>query len=172
MKTAIIATILIVVVAVGLVLVVPVALAGGINQKVTKITLTEYINSTANPTAKLSANITSSTTTPTAYEYYFLMRNGGTVSTTNNQVNSTAGNTNATLSWSLTNPSGKIVNTGNYTFSSGLGNRTHTIIFSRDQGVQNSGTYSLNILISGKAVATGKSTLFVAADARYTFNVP
>jgi hypothetical protein len=108
----------------------------------------------------------------TAHDYYYTMRSGGSTTTNNIRVNSAAGNFTGFISWFLINPSNQTVSQGNYTFSGGFGNRTHTFTFSSDQGVRDSGLYKLNLLLSGSAKALGSSPATVANDQRYSWNVP
>ena len=172
MKRAILAVIIIVVIAAAvLVTITPVALAGSWNVKITSITFSENINTVLRPQVQFGS-ATESTQTSTAIQYYYAIRSGGSVSTTNNNVNSTAGNFTGYISWFLVNPSNQTVSQGNYTFSGAFGNHTHTFTFSADQGVRDSGTYKLNLLLSGSAKALGSSPATVANDKRYTWNVP
>lgn len=172
MKKAILAVIIVVIVAAAaLIVAVPVALAGSWNVKVSKITFTENINTTVRPQVKFGT-ASNSTTTMTALEYYYASRSGGSITTTENKVNSTAGTFTGFISWYLANPSNQTVSQGNYTFSGGFGNRTHTFTFSADQGVRESGAYRLTLLLSGSAKAVGLSATTVANDTRYTWKVP
>ncbi len=171
MKREILAVIVVVIIAAAAVLITPIALAGGSNVKVTKVSFTENNSGTA---ITFGQQITSnSTTSPTAYEYYFLLRSGGSISSTSNNVNSTTGNTNTTISWRLNNPSNQTVSQGDYTFSGGLGNRTHTFTFSADQGVRSSGTYRLYIFEQAAAVITPSTSVHhLAQTMQYTWKVP
>ena len=157
--------------AAALVTVTPIALAGSWSVRMTSITFSENVDSTARPQVTFGT-ATESTTTATAIGYYYTIRSGGGITTTNNKVNSTAGNFTGFISWFLVNPSNQTVSQGNYTFSSGFGNRTHTFSFSADQGVRDSGVYRLNLLLSGSAKAAGASSVTVARDQRYNWNVP
>ena len=91
----------------------------------------------------------------TAYEYYFSVRTGGMVRTSDTSVSSSNGNTSVTMDLKLTNPSGKTVDLGNTTLTGGLGTRTHTIYLSIDQGVRVSGSYMLNVDISARVSILG-----------------
>lgn len=172
MKRAILAVIITVVIAAAaLVTLTPVALAGNWNVKITSITFSENVDTTVKPQVSFST-ASESTTTATAIAYYYTIRSGGGISTTNNKVNSTAGNFTGFIGWFLVNPSNQTVSQGNYTFSGGFGNRTHTFTFSADQGVRDSGMYRLNLFLSGTAKAAGASAVTLANDQRYTWNVP
>src|SRR5712692_2980268 len=157
--------------AAALVTVTPIALAGSWSVRMTSITFSENVDSTARPQVTFGT-ATESTTTATAIGYYYTIRSGGGITTTNNKVNSTAGNFTGFISWFLVNPSNQTVSQGNYTISSGFGNRTHTFSFSADQGVRDSGVYRLNLLLSGSAKAAGASPVTVASVQRYSWNVP
>jgi hypothetical protein len=172
MKKTILAVIITVVIAAAaLVTITPVALAGSWNVKITSITFSENINTALRPQVSFGG-ASESTTTATAIAYYYAIRSGGSISTTANKVNSTAGNFTGFISWFFINPSNQTVSQGNYTFSGGFGNRTHTFTFSSDQGVRDSGIYKLNLLLSGSAKAWGSSPATVANDHRYSWNVP
>lgn len=160
-----------VIAAAALIVVTPYALAGDWNVKITNITFTENIDTSLRPQVSFGPS-TASTTTTTAIAYYYTIRSGGSISTANNKVNSTAGNFTGFISWFLANPSNQTVSQGNYTFSGPFGNHTHTFTFSADQGLKESGMYRLTLLLSGKATAAGLSPATVANDMRYTWNVP
>ena len=173
MKTNILGALIIVVIGIAaLVLVTPVVLGGAWSVKITKITFTTNIDTSLRPQASFSSSASSATTTVTSYEYYYAIRSGGTVAPTENNVNRTAGNFTGFVSWFLVNPSNQTVSQGNYTFSGGFGNRTHTFTFSADQGIRAAGTYRLVMLLSGNAKAFGASPTTVANDMRYASNVP
>jgi hypothetical protein len=170
LKRPILAIIIIVVIAAAAVLLTPIALAGSFNVKVTKVSFIESNSGTAITFGPLISN---STATPTAYEYYFSMRSGGSVTTRNTSVNSTAGNTNSTISWRLYNPSNQTVSQGNYTFSGGLGNRTHTFTFAAEQGVRVSGTYRLFIFEQAATVKLPSTSVHqLRQTTQYTWKVP
>ena len=172
MKRAILAVIITVVIAAAaLVTITPVALAGSWNVKITSITFSESIDTGARPQVSFGTASESTTTAP-AIAYYYTIRSGGSITTTANKVNSTAGNFTGFISWFFINPSNQTISQGNYTFSGGFGNRTHTFTFSADQGVRDSGLYKLNLLLSGSAKALGSSPATVANDQRYSWNVP
>jgi len=170
MKREILAVIIVAVIAAAALLLTPIALAGSFNVKVTRISFTENNSGTA---ITFGTTLTSnSTTTPTAYEYYFLLRSGGSIASSNNNVNSTAGNTNTTISWRLYNPSNQTVSQGDYTFSGGLGNRTHTFTFAIEQGVAASGTYRLFIFEQAAAVKVPSTSVHhLAQTTQYTWKV-
>src|SRR5712691_7042296 len=110
--------VLLVLVVAAVVLVIPPALAGGLMVPVSKVVFGET-------TGSLSATqATANVSLVTAYEYYFSIRTGGMLRTSDTSVSSSNGNTS---------------------ISGGLGTRTHTIYLSIDQGVRISGSYVLNI---------------------------
>jgi len=171
MKRAILGVIIIVVIVAAAVLLTPIALAGSFNVKVTKVSFVETNSGTAITFGpQLTGN---STTMPTAYEYYFSLRSGGSITSSNINVNSTAGNTNSTISWRLYNPSNQTVSQGNYTFSGGLGNRTLTFTFASDQGVRASGDYRLFIFEQTASVKLPSTSVhYLAQTTQYTWKVP
>jgi hypothetical protein len=172
MKKVILAVIITAIVAAAaLVTVTPVALAGSWTVKITTITFSENINTALRPQVSFGT-ATEYYWVATAHDYYYTMRSGGSTTTNNINVNAAAGNFTGFISWFLINPSNQTVSQGNYTFSGGFGNRTHTFTFSSDQGVRDSGLYKLNLLLSGSAKAVGSSPATVANDHRYSWNVP
>jgi hypothetical protein len=139
---------LLVIVIVALVLVIPPALAGGLMVPVSKVVFNET-------TGSLSATqATANVSLVTAYEYYFLIRTGGMVRTSDTSVNSN-GNTTITMDLKLTNPSGRTTDLGNTNINGGIGTRTHTIYLSVDQGVKVSGSYTLNVYITASVTVGG-----------------
>jgi hypothetical protein len=170
MKRPVLVAIIIVIVGAAAVLITPVALAGNFNVKVTKVLFTENNSGTAITFGQLTST---ETTTHTAYEYYFVLRSGGGITSSNNNVNSTAGNTNSTITWRLYNPSNQTVSQGTYVFSGGLGNRTHTFTFAADQGVHDSGSYRLYIFEQAAAVKAPSTAVHnLAQTTQYTWKVP
>jgi hypothetical protein len=170
MKRPVLVAIIIVIIGAAAILITPVALAGNFNVKVTKVSFTENNSGTAIKFGQLTSNLTN---TPTAYEYYFLLRSGGSITSSNNNVNSTAGNTNSTITWRLYNPSNQTVSQGNYVFSGGLGNRTHTFTFAVDQGVRDSGIYRLYIFEQAAAIKVPSTSVHnLAQTTQYTWKVP
>jgi len=141
--------VLAVIVIAAIVLVIPPALAGGLMVPVSKVVFGET-------TGSLSATqATANVSLITAYEYYFSIRTGGMVRTSDTSVSSSNGNTSVTMDLKLTNPSGQTVDLGNTTLSGGLGTRTHTIYLSIDQGVRVSGSYVLNVDITAHVTILG-----------------
>jgi hypothetical protein len=172
MKRVILVVVIIAVIAAAaLVTLTPIALAGSWSVRITSITFSDNVNSTARPQVTFGT-ATESTTTATAIAYYYTLRSGGSITTINNKVNSTYGNFTGFINWFFANPSNQTVSQGNYSFSGGFGNRTHTFTFSADQGVRDSGMYRLTLLLSGTAKAAGASPVTVASDQRYSWNVP
>jgi len=172
MKRVILPVIITVVIAAAaLITATPVALAGSWTVKITTVTFSENINTALRPQVSFGP-ATEYFWVVTAHDYYYTMRSGGSITTNNINVNGAAGNFTGFISWFLINPSNQTVSQGNYTFSSGFGNHTHTFTFSADQGVRDSGLYKLNLLLSGSAKALGSSPATVANDQRYSWNVP
>jgi hypothetical protein len=170
MKRPVLVGIIIVIIGVAAVLITPVALAGNFTVKVTKVSFTENNSGTA---ITFSQGLTSNgTTTPSAYEYYFALRSGGAITSNNNNVNSTAGSTNTTITWRLYNSSNQTISQGTYLFSGGLGNRTHTFTFAVDQGVRDSGLYRLFMFEQAAAIkAPSTSVHNLAQTTQYTWKV-
>src|SRR2546427_10803089 len=131
--------VLLVIVVATVVLVIPPALAGGLMVPVSKVVFGETTGSLSYTQATANVSLI------TAYEYYFSIRTGGMVRTTDTSVSSSSGNTSIVMDLKLTNPSGQTVDLGNTNISGGLGTRTHTIYLSIDQGVKVSGSYTLDI---------------------------
>jgi hypothetical protein len=140
---------LLVIVVAAVVLVIPPALAGGFMVPVSKVVFGETTGSLS--ATQASANVS----LVTAYEYYFSVRIGGMVRTSDTSVSSSNGNTSITMDLKLTNPSSQTVDLGNTTLTGGLGTRTHTIYLSFDQGVRVSGSYVLNVYISARVSVLG-----------------
>ena len=141
--------VLLVIIIAAVVLVIPPALAGGLMVPVSKVVFGETTGSLS--TTQATANVS----LVTAYEYYFSVRSGGMVRTSDTSVSSSNGNTSVTMDLKLTNPSSQTVDLGNTTLSGGLGTRTHTIYLSIDQGVRVSGSYVLNIDITAHVSVLG-----------------
>src|SRR5712691_13366026 len=128
--------VLLVLVLAAVVLVIPPALAGGLMVPVSKVVFGET-------TGSLSATqATANVSLITAYEYYFSVRTGGMLRTSDTNVNSN-GNTTIKIDLKLTNPSGLTTDLGNTNVNGGIGTRTHTIYLSVDQGVRVLGSYTL-----------------------------
>ena len=170
MKRPILVAIIIVIIGAAAVLITPVALAGSFNVIVSKVSFKETNSGTAITFGQqLTSNLT---TTPTAYEYYFLLRSGGSITSSNDNVNSTAGNTNSTITWRLYSPSNQTISQGNYAFSGGLGNRTHTFTFAVDQGVRGSGIYRLYIFEQAAAIKVPSTSVHnLAQTMQYTWKI-
>ncbi|HZY46495.1 MAG TPA: hypothetical protein VFE96_01745 [Candidatus Bathyarchaeia archaeon] len=134
---------LVVIVIAAVVLAIPPVLAGGLYVPVSKVVFGEKTGSL------FAGNASATVSTVTAYEYYFSIRTGGMVRTSDTSVSSSSGSSvNVTISLTLTNPSGTTVDLGKTNISGGIGTRSHTIYLSVDQGVRVSGTYTLAIVIS------------------------
>ncbi|HVH14659.1 MAG TPA: hypothetical protein VNA15_02930 [Candidatus Angelobacter sp.] len=173
MKRVVLITIVVIVIAAAgvLVTITPYALAGSWSVKITSVTFSDNIDSSLNPQVSFGT-AAKYYWVSTASDYYYIIRSGGSIATTNNVVNSTKGNFTGFISWFLINPASQTVSQGNYTFSGPFGNRTHTFTFSADQGVRETGMYKLNLLLSGTAHAINASPATVAGDIRYAWNVP
>jgi hypothetical protein len=91
----------------------------------------------------------------TSWEYYFGIRSQGTVRTSDSSVSSNGGTTNITLTMTLTNPSNQTIDLGRTTITGGIGTRTHTIYLSIDQGVRVNGTYKLDMIFTANVVLIG-----------------
>jgi hypothetical protein len=140
--------VLIIIVVAALILVIPPALAGGLMVPLSKVVFKET-------TGSLSATqATANVSLITAYEYYFSVRTGGMLRTSDTSVNSN-GNTTITMDLKLTNPSGLTTDLGSTNISGGIGTRTHTIYLSVDQGVRVSGSYALNVYITASVTVGG-----------------
>ncbi len=132
------------------ILLVPVALAGGVNVPVSKLTFNETTGSLAYSNVQLTTSIV------TAYEYYFSIRAGGMVRTSDSSnVSSSGGTTNITISMILTNPSNQTIDLGKTAISGGIGTRSHTVYLSIDQGVRTSGRYKLDVTITANVSLLG-----------------
>src|SRR5438132_2946758 len=140
--------VLLVIVVAGVVLVIPPALAGGLMVPVSKVGFSETTGSLTATQATANVSLI------TAYEYYFSVRAGGIVRTSDTSVNSN-GNTTITMDLKLTNPSGLTTDLGNTNISGGIGTRTHTIYLSVDQGVRVSGSYVVNVYITASVTVGG-----------------
>ena len=141
--------VLLVIVVAAVVLVIPPALAGGLMVPVSKVIFGETTGSLSYTQATANVSLI------TAYEYYFSIRTGEMVRTTDTSVSSSSGNTSIVMDLKLTNPSGQTVDLGNTTISGGLGTRTHTIYLSIDQGVRILGSYVLNVGIVARVSLLG-----------------
>src|SRR6267143_4958896 len=141
--------VLLVIVVAGMVMVIPPALAGGLMVPVSKVGFSETTGSLSYTQATANVSLI------TASEYYFSIRGGGMVRTSDTSVSSSSGNTSIVMDLKLTNPSGQTVDLGNTTISGGLGTRTHTIYLSIDQGVRVPGSYVLNVGITARVSLLG-----------------
>jgi len=163
MKKQILGIIIVVVIAVAAVLLAPVAFAGNVTVPLAKITFNEV-------TGSLSfGHAANTTSTVTAYEYYYSIRPGGWFRTNENKVNASAGqaNINITLVFSTPSSGGSLpMQTLN---GVALGNRTHTIYLSLDQGLQASGTYRLTVTIDAAVKPAGASTFTTQSPKGYDF---
>lgn len=158
------AVIAIVIIAAAAILLTPIALAGNVSVPVAQITFSEDTSGSVHLGGACYSDVTvqcNSTSTTTVYQYYYLGR-PGLVSTTNTNVNGTAGSTNVTLSLWLTTPN-SFSSLGNITFSGGVGNRTHTVYLSIDQGVRASGMYKLTVTVDASSLYHGATKAATSA---------
>ena len=152
MKRTMLSVIIIVVIAAAAILLTPVALAGNFTVPLTKVTFNEV---TGSLTFSHVANTTSSLT---AYEYYFSTRPGGWFRTSENKVNASAGVANINFTIVFSTPNGGASSLPMQTLNGvALGNRTHTIYLSVDQGERVSGTYRLTVTIDAATKPAGAS---------------
>jgi len=151
MKKPMLGVILIVVIAAAAILLTPVALAGNVTVPLTKVTFNEV---TGSLTFDHVANTTSSLT---VYEYYFSTRIGGWFRTSENKVNASAGTANINFTIVFSTPKGAATLPLQTLNGVSLGNRTHTIYLSVDQGEQASGTYRLTVSIDAATKPAGAS---------------
>jgi hypothetical protein len=179
MKRNMLAIIVVVVIVAAAILLTPVALAGAVTVPVSQIVFSENTargslhlgGGCYNPSMTVLCN--STTSSMTVYQYYFAARSGGVLRSADTKINSTAGSTNVTITMLLTTPSQQIVNLGNMTISGGVGNRTHTVFLSIDQGVRVSGTYKLTVTVDASILLAGSSKVTKsAAGFETTFKVP
>src|SRR6266704_2106021 len=182
LKRNMLAALVIVIVVAAAILLTPVALGSAVTVPLAKIAFSEDTSGGATALGGCVTYVHNSTyTSPpcttassiTVYEYYFLTKSGGVLRTSDNSVNSTAGSANITITMIVSTPAGQQVNLGNMTISGAVGNRTHTVYLSVDQGVRVSGIYTLTISIDISvklAGATKAST--AAAGFETTFKVP
>jgi hypothetical protein len=140
--------VLLVIAVAAVVLVIPPALAGGLMVPLSKVVFKETTGSL------VATQATANVSLITAYEYFFSVRAGGVVRTSDTSVNSN-GNTTIVMDLKLTNPSGLTTDLGNTNISGGIGTRTHTIYLSVDQGVRVSGSYVLNVYITVSVTVAG-----------------
>src|SRR6058998_3936984 len=123
------------------ILLVPLALAGGFTVPLETISFDETTGSLAYSNVRFTSEIV------TACQYYFSIRAGGMVRTSDTDVSSSRGTTNVTISIMLTNPSNQTIDLGNTNINGAIGARSHTLYLSIDQGVHANGEYKLDIII-------------------------
>ncbi len=141
--------VLLVVVVAAVVLVIPPAMAGGAAVPVSKV----VFNETTGSLFASGANVT--VQSMSAYEYYFSVRAGGMVRTSETSVSNSNGNMTLTMDLKLTDPNGHTTDLGTTRINGGLGTRTHTIYLSIDQGVRASGSYTLNVDMTASVTVAG-----------------
>jgi len=158
--------VLLVVAVAAVVLVVPPAMAGGVTVPVSKV----VFNETTGSLFATGANVT--VQTMSAYEYYFSVRAGGMVRTSDTSVSTSNGNMTLTMDLKLTNPNGQTTDLGTTRLSGGLGTRTHTIYLSIDQGVRAPGSYTLNVDMTASVSVAGilKTGFSTAVSATFTIS--
>ncbi len=168
MKKPILGIIIIVVIAVAAILLTPVALAGNFMIPLTKVTFNEVTGSLT------FDHVANTTSTVTVYEYYFSTRPSGWFRTSENKVNASAGTANINFTIVFSTPNGGTTLPMQTLNGVGLGNRTHTIYLSVDQGERVSGTYRLTVSIDA-ATKPAAASAFGAPTARgfdLTWSVP
>ena len=136
-------------IAVIVIAVTPIALAGSFNVPIA----VARFNETTGTTGTSSLNVTIQIVT--AWEYFFSIRTQGMVRTSSNNTSSNGGTTNITISMKLTNPSNQTIDLGKTSISGGIGGRTHTIYLSVDQGVRVNGNYELDVTFAANVVLLG-----------------
>ena len=136
-------------IAVIVIAVTPIALAGSFNVPIA----VARFNETTGTTGTSSLNVTIQIVT--AWEYFFSIRTQGMVRTSSNNTSSNGGTTNITISMKLTNPSNQTIDLGKTSISGGIGGRTHTIYLSVDQGVRVNGNYELDVTFTANVVLLG-----------------
>ena len=142
----------IVAIAVVVVAVTPIALAGAFN---VPVAIARFNETTGNSSAG-SLNVTIQIVT--SWEYFFSIRSQGTVRTSDSSAGSTSSNggtTNITISMKLYNPSNQTIDLGQTNISGGIGGRTHAIYLSLDQGVRLNGNYRLDVTFTANVVLLG-----------------
>src|SRR2546427_9228894 len=142
----------IIAIAVIVIAVTPIALAGSYNVPVA----IARFNETTGTSSAGGLNVTIQIVT--AWEYFFSIRTQGMIRTSDSSPSSTSSNggtTNITISMKLTNPSNQTIDLGQTNISGGIGGRTHTIYLSVDQGVRVNGNYKLDITFTANVVLLG-----------------
>ena len=142
----------IVAIAVIVVAVTPIALAGAFN---VPVAIARFNETTGNSSA---GNINVTIQIVTAWEYFFSLRSQGMVRTTDSSAGSTSSNggtTNITISMKLYTPSNQTIDLGLTNISGGIGGRTHAIYLSVDQGVRVNGNYRLDVTFTANVVLLG-----------------
>jgi hypothetical protein len=142
----------IVTIAVIVVAVTPIALAGSFN---VPVAIARFNETTGNSSAG-SLNVTIQIVT--AWEYFFSIRTQSMVRTSDSSPSSTSSNggtTNITISMKLTNSANQTIDLGQTNISGGIGGRTHTIYLSIDQGVRANGNYRLDVTFTAHVVLAG-----------------
>jgi hypothetical protein len=170
---------LIVIIAISAVLVTPIAYAGGlINIPITKITFNETTSPTGLTVATNSNTsypiTTNSTMTTNVYSYYYMQRAADWFQTSNNTIlNGNMGSVNLNFTFILSRPNSNDMFLHAQLTSVGLGNRTHTVYLSMDQGVRNSGTYHLTIIIDAH-ITTGQASYSIVSleSINVTWHIP
>ena len=142
----------IIAIAVIVIAVTPIALAGSYNVPVA----IARFNETTGTSSAGGLNVTIQIVT--AWEYFFSIRTQGMMRTSDSSPSSTSSNggtTNITISMKLTNPSNQTIDLGQTNISGGIGGRTHTIYLSVDQGVRVNGNYRLDVTFTANVVLFG-----------------
>jgi hypothetical protein len=140
----------IVALAIIVVLVTPIALAGSFNVPLAILSFDETTGATN------LGNFGGAIHAVTAWEYYFSIRSQGMLRTSSSSnVSSNGGTTNITMTMTLTNPSNQTIDLGRTTINGGIGTRTHAFYLSIDQGVRVNGSYRLDVVFTANVVLLG-----------------
>lgn len=142
----------IIAIAVIVVAITPIALAGAFN---VPVAIARFNETTGNSSAG-SLNVTIQIVT--AWEYFFSIRSQSMVRTSDSSAGSTSSNggtTNITLSMKLYTPSNQTIDLGQTNISGGIGGRTHAIYLSVDQGVRVNGNYRLDVTFTANVILLG-----------------
>jgi len=141
-------------------------MAGGVTIPVSRV----VFNETTGSLFASSANAT--VQDMSAYEYYFSVRSGGMVRSSDTSVSSTNGNATIIIDLKLTNPSGQTTDLGQTMIKGGIGTRAHTVYLSIDQGVHVAGSYTLEVGITASVTEFGilRANLAAATSASFTIS--
>lgn len=139
----------IVAIAVIVIAITPIALAGAFNVPLAIASFDERTGLSGTGSLAVTTQIV------TAWQYFFNVRTQGMVRTSSSNASSNGGTTNITITLTLTNPSNQTIDLGQTTINGGIGGRTHTIYLSIDQGVRANGNYRLDVTFTANVVLLG-----------------